>query len=426
MVSFVTLDQWLSYFKTNTVSTAATDLSRFDPILSHLNLHKVSTPVITIVGTNGKGSTAAYLESLYLNAGYKVGVYTSPHLHEFNERIRINGSPVVDEKIIQAFAALFAVDERACLSMFDYLTLAALFIFAKEELDLIILEAGIGGRLDAVNVVSATGVVVTSIGLDHGALLGDTRDVIAQEKVAVFRSNCWAVSSVKDAPSVIADYARALGVDLHQINKDYQYENVALIDPQGAINNNRPQSSAFTLPNTATQDYFATVSKVGELMSGILPVKSEHVRLAFSSARLPGRFEYWGKPCHCLFDVAHNPEATTYLAARIRQSYPDYRCVAVIGMRTTKDIVESCRPLFSLIKQWYTATLPTRNGATKQQVALALNELGVGGCQSFDSVERAMSAAIQHVQSDDKTLLVVFGSFSTVALAQTYCLTMRD
>ncbi len=354
-MSLTTLQQWLSYISESNISTVAVDLSRFAPFVAALNLHQAKAPVITVVGTNGKGSTVAYLESLYLAAGYRVGVYTSPHLHQFNERVRINGAPVSDAKIIQAFKVLFTICDYVYLSMFDYITLAALYIFRQEDLDLIILEAGIGGRLDAVNIVSANGVVLTSIGLDHTELLGGTRELIAREKVAVFRPNSWAVSAVADPPQVIADYAHELKVDLHQINKDYQVDGKVDNTVAAGLYVDSCGSQTLQLYNTITNDFVATINKIADLMSLILPVKVAHLHAVFLTTKLPGRFDYWAKPCSCLFDVAHNPQATAYLAARIRQHFAGYRCIAVIAMRTTKDIVESCRPLFSLIEQNQTA-----------------------------------------------------------------------
>jgi dihydrofolate synthase / folylpolyglutamate synthase len=421
-----TLNQWLHVLTQSEISTVAVDLSRLQVYLDKLELCLTDIPVLTVVGTNGKGSTVAYLENMYKLAGYRVGSYSSPHLHDFNERIRINARAVTDEIIVQAFAALLSVNDTICLSPFDYFTLAALYIFKHANLDLIILEAGIGGRLDAVNAVSATGVVLTSVGLDHAHILGSSRHLIAKEKIAVFRPDCWAISVAAEPPAVIAEYALELNVDFYQLGQGFKLQARRCAECVDYVFFGNERWSEFRLSAQVMAEHVATVCKVSELLSTILPVARDVVIAALSQVRLPGRFEYWRNPCHCVFDVAHNPQAAGKLVKRLGDAFSGYRFVAVVAMRDTKDIVETCRPLLSLINQWYTATLPSRHGATQQQMLTALTSIGADVVHGCGSVEGAMSDAIQYASSLDKTLIVTFGSFSTVAIAQQYCLKIRN
>lgn len=392
-------------------------LERIQRVQQSLDTGRIKSAVVTVAGTNGKGSTVAYLESIYRAGGYKVGCYTSPHLVHFNERIRINGECVDDETLCQAFASVEAARRGVRLTYFEFTTLAALSILVDAGLDVILLEVGLGGRLDAVNIVDPDVAVVTAIDLDHQAWLGDTRELIGYEKAGIFRGGVPAVCSDANPPASVIAYANQVGATLYCIGQHYRFER------SGEKWSWQGMSAEYTnlalpgLVGAHQLDNAAGALAAVQLLSGCLPVTSMTINLGLSQPYLPGRTEIVGDSPQLVLDVAHNPQATTRLAQTLAALDPDrrtpVRTVAVAGMLKDKDIVASLLPMTSIVDRWFVTGLEGPRAASGQQIAEALRaidkDITVTVCTS---VANAFAAAL--AEANIGTRIVIFGSFQTV------------
>jgi dihydrofolate synthase / folylpolyglutamate synthase len=384
---------------------------------------------IIVAGTNGKGSTCAMLEAILLSSGYRVATYTSPHLIHFNERARINGQAIESNSLIVHFQA---VDEArlqspsVTLTYFEFTTLAILRAFAESRVDVMILEVGLGGRLDAVNIVDADCSIVTSIDLDHVELLGDTREKIAIEKAHVFRSNKPAICSDPMAPSTLVDYAQKIGANLWLFGRDFNYSG----DKQQwsyAGRQNRRNSLAYPALRGANQLLNASgVLAALDALRLRLPVTAGAVRQGLAVVDLPGRFQVLaGRPV-IVMDVAHNPHAVGHLASNLDNMGFFPYTYGVVGMLSDKDIRSSFAKLIEKVDHWMLCTLPGPRGASAAHLSSILNELGVFDGQNertislFDDLQHAPALALAAAKgrAAEADRILVFGSFLTVADAQ--------
>ncbi len=380
-------------------------------------------PLIVVGGTNGKGSTCAYLEAIYACAGYRVGCYTSPHLLEYNERVRVDRAPVDDQTLCAAFARVEDARQAAgavALTYFEFGTLAAWEVFAAREVEVLILEVGLGGRLDAVNVYDADCAVVTGIALDHTDWLGDTREAIGFEKAGIYRRGKPAICADPEPPQSLLDHAEAIGADLQLFGRDFGASADAaqwtFWARDGLRRSALPQPAlrgACQLRNAA-----AALAAV-ESLAGRLPVPASAVRRGLVEIDLPGRFQILprapGSPT-IILDVAHNPQAVAVLAANLAALGSGARTIAVAGMLADKDIAGALSELKGRIDFWLLAGLDTPRGAPAAALAaiVAEHELG-GSVECFASPAQACACAAKRAGEDDRIL--VFGSFLTVAAA---------
>jgi dihydrofolate synthase/folylpolyglutamate synthase len=400
---------WLDYIERQHPRPIALGLDRVLEVFSALKI-RISCPVITVGGTNGKGSTCAMLESVLRFAGYRTGLYSSPHLLRYNERVRIAGREAEDEALAEAFAAVESARGSIPLTYFEFGTLAAFFLFSKQNIDAAILEVGLGGRLDAVNVVDADCAVLTSVGIDHVEFLGETREAIGAEKAGIFRSGRPAVVADPDPPrSVLRSDAKLL-----LLGRDFGYQpqgtqwsywgpagkRSGLAHPalRGAMQL-RNASAAFTALDTLREQ---------------LPIAMQDVRRALAEVALPGRFQVLpGRP-QVVLDVAHNPEAAAALAVNLGDSGFSPETIAVFGMLRDKDIAGVARAVAPRITRWHLATLPGPRGADARLLAGVLHAMEIKtAIAEHDSVAEALAAAKSEAAENDK--IVVFGSFLTVA-----------
>jgi len=403
------LADWLAYIERQHPQAIALGLDRVREVLGRLEA-RIDCPVITVAGTNGKGSTVAMLEAILRAAGYRTGLYTSPHLWRYNERVRVAGEEAGDAELAEAFAAVEAARGDVPLTYFEYGTLGALWLFARSRLDALVLEVGLGGRLDAVNVVDADCAVLTSVGIDHVEYLGPDRESIGREKAGIFRRGRPAVVADPDPPaSVLAADARLL-----LAGRDFGYENQgsqwAWWGPSG-----RRAGLAHPALRGAVQLRNASAAMMAlECLRDRLPVAMQDVRRGLAEVTLPGRFQVLpGRP-QVILDVAHNPQAASVLAANLAASGFAPETIAVLGMLRDKDLVGVVRAVAPRVTRWHLATLPGPRGATARDLAVALAEAGVRA-PSFEhaSVAAALAAAKGEAGENDK--IVVFGSFLTVA-----------
>ena len=415
-----TLAGWLAYLETLHPKSIAMGLERVADVAARMSI-RVASPVVTVAGTNGKGSTCALLESIYRQAGYRTGLYTSPHLTRFNERVRIGGVEMDDAALVSAFDAVEIVRRAPStptpLTYFEFTTLAALHLFTSERLDVLILEVGLGGRLDAVNLIDADVAVVTAIDVDHVDYLGPTREHIGAEKAGIFRSGRQAICGDFDPPHTLVAHAQAVGAPLWRIGLDFVYAE------QGTQwRYEGPGGNRYGLPYPALRGRYqlgnaATALAATDALREPLPVAASAIRDGLVRVDLAGRFQVLpGRPTIVL-DVAHNPHAARALAETLSTMGYHPRTFAVFGMLADKDIEAVARALAPRVDAWYIAPLPGPRGASVARVEAALRAAGVTqqAIRGFDDVAHAFDAA--RADANDADRIAAFGSFLTVAAA---------
>ena len=378
---------------------------------------KQACPLIIVGGTNGKGSTCAYLEAIYTFAGYRVGCYTSPHLLEYNERVRIDSVPVDDASLCAAFARVERARQAdgAALTYFEFGTLAAWELFAERQVDVLILEVGLGGRLDAVNAYDADCAIVTGIAIDHTDWLGNTREAIGFEKAGIYRAGKPAICADPQPPQSLLDHANAIGADLHLLGRDFGYFG----DKTQWAFWGRDKLRRGGLANPALRGAYqlrnaSAVLAAVELLKERLPVSMQAVRRGLLEIEVAGRFQVLpGRPAIVL-DVAHNPQAVAGLVDNLGDMGFFQKTFALVGMLGDKDIAGALAPLAGKVDAWLLATLDVPRGALAEVLAdVVLAEKLGGSIECFASPALAFAQAAKLAGENDRIL--AFGSFYTVA-----------
>ncbi len=409
-----TLSEWLAHCEQLHPQAIDLGLDRVRQVAQRMNL-RLTMPVITVAGTNGKGSTCALLEAIYLQAGYKTGVYTSPHLVHFEERCRLVGESPQAEVFASAFACVEGARHDTSLTYFEFSTLAILKMMSDAELDVVILEVGLGGRLDAVNIIDPDCAIITSIDLDHTALLGTDRDSIGLEKAGIMRAGQPVVISDPMPPESVVKHAQALGADAWLLGKDFNFSGDQL-QWSWAGRGRRYSGLAYPALRGANQLLNASgVLAALEVMRPQLPVTAQAIRNGLAMVELTGRFQIVpGEPVLVL-DVAHNPHSVAALAANLDAMgfYPTTH--AVFGAMADKDLDSMLKKLLPLVDAWYFTDLPLPRACTAQQLAAdwaALNTRKDVRSSVHETPQKALDAAILAADPTDRIL--VFGSFYTV------------
>ncbi len=409
------LVQWLSYLERIHPSVIDLGLERVARVRDRLGLAP-GFPIITVGGTNGKGSVCAMLECMLSFAGYRVGLYSSPHLLRYNERVRVARREVDDATLVEAFARVEPARTPDSLTYFEFGTLAAMDVFIREKVDVAVLEVGLGGRLDAVNAFDADCTVVTTVDIDHMEYLGPDRESIGREKAGIFRANVPAICGDEDPPATLTQHAAKVGAPLQLIGRDYGYT-VGRDDWQ--FWSLRGKRSG--LPHPALRGVYqlanaATALCALEQVADRTPVDMGAIRRGLVEVDLPGRFQIVpGRPM-VILDVGHNPHAARGLSASLTAMPKAGRVIAVFAMLKDKDIAGVVRALVDQVDLWLVATLPGPRGADAAHVAQVLAEVGVHApVEKFDSAAEAYRNAVRFAGQDDKIL--VFGSFFTVGAA---------
>lgn len=411
------LAQWLAYLESIHSRPIDMGLDRVREVAGRLGLD-LGAVTIVVGGTNGKGSTCAMLEAMLLSAGYKVGLYTSPHLLDFNERARVNGESASDAALAEQFAAVDAARGETSLTYFELTTLAILRLFAQAGLDAVILEVGLGGRLDAVNIVDADCAIVTSVDLDHVEWLGDDREKIGWEKAHIYRPGKPAICADPMPPQSLVDYAESIGADLWRFGRDYNYAGDKQQWNYGGRSQRR-NALAYPALRGANQLLNASAALAAlEALRDRLPVPQQAVRLGLLQVQLPGRFQILPGQPTVILDVAHNPHAAAVLADNLDNMgfYP--YTYAVFGMLNDKDIDGVIARLGDRIDHWYCAGLPGPRGLSGEELAARLRARGAredkdSSVQACADPAAAFAAARERMGEGDRIL--VFGSFLTVA-----------
>ncbi|MDN0111651.1 bifunctional tetrahydrofolate synthase/dihydrofolate synthase [Yersinia mollaretii] len=396
------LAAWLDYLERLHSQPIELGLERVKQVAEHLDLLKPAPKVFTVAGTNGKGTTCCTLESILLAAGLRVGVYSSPHLLRYTERVRIQGQELSEAEHSHSFAQIEAGREDISLTYFEFGTLSALQLFKQAKLDVVILEVGLGGRLDATNIVDSDVAAITSIAIDHTDWLGFDRESIGREKAGVFRAGKPAVVGEPDMPLSIADVAAKLGAQLYQRDKAWQFSQQ---EQSWCWQCDDRQWADLPLPNVPLAN---AATALAVLHYSKLPLSEAAIHQGLQAARLPGRFQRVSEQPLLILDVAHNPHAARYLTDRLAQLPKQGKVRAVVGMLSDKDIAGTLACLAEQVDEWYCAPLEGPRGATAAQLAEHLSL-----SRQFGDVETAWRQAMQDAEPQD--VVIVCGSFHTVA-----------
>lgn len=401
---------WLAWLEHAHPVKIDLSLDRVGAVLHALAPRIDGVPVITVAGTNGKGSTVALLEAIYRAAGYRTGAYTSPHLLAYNERIRVDGVPLSDEAIVAAFERIDCARGGVSLTYFEFGTLAALDCFGRAGCEVLLLEVGLGGRLDAVNVVDPDVAVITSVDLDHMHFLGTDRDAIGREKAGIFRTGRPALVNDPDPPASVLTHARAIGAVTECVGAQYD------VDAVGACLHYRDANGTLELPRPAVPGAVqvrnaAAALRAVRLLDARLPVNVAALAAGLRAVQLPGRFERCGRAPQWVLDVGHNPQAARNLARNLADHPVDGATHAVLGMLADKDAAGFVAPLLSLISRWELAPLTGTRGREATALAEALGPAVRG------RVHADVAAACAAAAADRPARVVVCGSFHTVEAA---------
>jgi len=407
------LAEWLDYIERIHPKSIQLGLERVAKVRDAMG-KPISAAVFTVAGTNGKGSTCAMLESILLAAGYKVGLYTSPHLLRYNERVRIDGVPVGDERLCAAFEAVEHARGDITLTYFEFGTLAAWEIFTSRPLDAVILEVGLGGRLDAVNAFDTDCALLISVDLDHMEYLGNTRESIGSEKAGIFRAGKPAIVADADPPRSVLDRAAAIGADLLLIGREFGFRQQGQQWMYWGPNGRRGGLAAPALRGERQLANAAAALAALDALRMRLPMGMQDIRNGLARLELPARFQVLpGRPTVVL-DVAHNPQAAGVLADNLAVMGFHPETYAVFGMLKDKDIEGVCRALKDKFSAWFAAGLSVPRGASADTLARALSAAGASGeVACFENPREAYAAARKRSGENDR--IVVFGSFHTVA-----------
>lgn len=414
------LTDWLALLESRHAETHIDmGLARVQQVKEAMGL-EFDCPVIMVAGTNGKGSTCSMLESILLRAGYRVGLYIKPHFLHFNERARINGDMADDASLVAAFNAVEARRGDVPLTYFEFTTLAIMHLLAGRGLDVVILEVGLGGRLDAVNVVDADVAIVTSVDIDHTDYLGDTREAIGFEKAGIFRPGKAAICSDPVPPQSLIDHANAIGADLWLLSRDFNYSGDKQQWNYGGRTMRR-NSLAYPSLRGANQLLNASAALAAlEVLKHELPVGAQEVRSGLVMVELPGRFQVLpGRPT-VIYDVAHNPHAAATLAQNLGNMGFHPYTFAVFGVMQDKDIDGVIAPMAEYIDHWNIAQLPSPRSADPEQLVEKVQrhrkpdaKPGEWTASTFPDPGAAFADAMKRAGENDR--IVVFGSFYTVA-----------
>ncbi len=416
MIYPATLEAWLQQLEARNRDPIVLGLDRVAQVRDRLGLSP-EIPVITVGGTNGKGSVCAYLEAILTAANLHVGCYTSPHLLRYNERVRIAGREATDTELCAAFAAVEDARHEGMpypvpLTYFEHGTLAAMWLFQHAGLDALVLEVGLGGRLDAVNAWSADCAVVTSVDLDHQQFLGETRGEIGFEKAGIYRTGRPAICGDSDPPFSLLAHADAIGAQMLRIGEGIRVEINEVGWTCRVGSNAYPALPRLAMPGR--HQYANAACAVAALWSlrSRLPVSMNAFRAGLASARQTARFQIIGHQPMRILDVAHNPHAARALADNLADLPPSGKCIAVFAMLADKDVASVIQALRSRIRHWHVAGLNLPRGLDAESLAVALRDAGCD-CERHGSVPEAWRAAC--LQAEPADTILAFGSFHTVA-----------
>lgn len=413
---FNSLPDWLSWQETLHPNAIDLGLERVRAVVQRMQLLQLACAVIIVGGTNGKGSTVAMLEAIVRAAGYHVGAYTSPHLLRYNERVRVNGVEASDAELCAAFARVDAARGDTSLTYFEFGTLAALDIFSHSNLDVMVLEVGLGGRLDAVNILDADVALVTSVALDHTEWLGPDRESIAREKAGIYRTGKPAIFGESDVPRSLQQRALDIGANLYRYGTEFGARPATNAWTWWGLGKERHALVLPALRGAHQLQNAASALMALELLADRLPLTQAQIRTGLMTVEIPGRFQVVPGPVTRIYDVAHNPHGAHALAQTLRTHPCDGRTFAVCGMLRDKDLPATLAELTALVDVWYVAPVNSPRTALADDLAAAARRADAGKpVFACADIAAAQQQACSDAREGDR--IVVFGSFYTVAAA---------
>jgi dihydrofolate synthase/folylpolyglutamate synthase len=412
---FPTLQAWLDWQQALHPKTIDLGLERVREVMGTLGLDRPGRVVLTVGGTNGKGSVVAYLDAILRAAGYSAGTFTSPHLLRYNERIRLGGEPVRDGDLVEAFGRIDEARGGTSLTYFEWNALAAFLLMERAGLDVAVLEVGLGGRLDAVNAVDADVAAIVSVGLDHCEWLGDTFEAIGREKAGIFRRGRPAIFGSRDMPWSVASAATAIGARLRRLGVDFDF----VERPDGwdyvGTGSRRAELPLPALPGAAQLGNAATALAVLESAEPALLVPDDAVRAGLAEARLSGRFQVVTGDPEWILDVAHNPDAARILAQSLGMRPAQGQTIAVCGILADKDVDGIVRSMCPVVDRWIAVGLDGPRTLDADALAGRVEAVGVDAVRCAPDVAAGCRMASELARPGDR--VIVFGSFLTVGAA---------
>lgn len=409
---FDKLAEWLRWQESLHSQAIDLGLDRVSRVYQRLSIKTIAKTVVTVAGTNGKGSAVSLLETLFRTAGYRTGSYTSPHLLRYNERICIAGLPVDDAELVEAFTAVDQARGDITLTYFEFGTLAAFYLFARQPLDVVLLEVGMGGRLDATNIIDADAALITAIGLDHQDWLGTTRDEIAREKAGILRPGKIAVCGDRDPPPVLFQESERLGVELHRLGVEFDY---SLADTAWRWRGNGATFTGLPLPevcNAAQLENASAALQLAVLIRDTLPFSAEHLANALRAYIPPGRCQIIGRNPEIRLDVAHNPQAAAALAEVLSRGGPQTTHM-VFGILADKDAAGIIGCFAPLVNHWYFGVPDCQRALQLSDLRRISGEASLTSTYFYPTIAEAFARALQAAQTSDR--IIITGSFYTVA-----------
>ncbi len=394
-----TLEDWLAYAEKLHPVGWDLGLARVSVVGERLGVLNPGDTTVLVAGTNGKGSTCEYLEGFAMATGLLVGKSTSPHLHKFNERIAINGVPVSDDDIATAYSAIDIGRQDTSLTYFEFAALASMLLFRDASVDVAILEIGLGGRLDAMNIANPDFCIITAISLDHQSWLGDTREAIGLEKAGIMRKGIQCLVSDRDPPLTLNSHARSIGAPLRFIGRDFDLDS----DLDSDLDTNLEKEVDFALP----RDSFIVAREAAHRLSWDTSQQDEIAR----TTRLEGRRSWHHGKCPVLFDVAHNEAAAQDFADYVRGLETRGSIHALVGMYKDKDVEAVSRPFRGLVKTWHLTDIDDPRAESANNLFKRLGALE--NVKTYANIIPAIAGIRELAEEDD--LIIVFGSFPVVA-----------
>ena len=411
---FDTVNEWLDWQQTVHPLNIDFKLERILSVYEKLNVSSIAKKVITVAGTNGKGSTVSFLESILSNTNYNVGTFTSPHILKYNERIKINQKEIDDESLLDVFELIDKKRGSTTLTYFEFATLSAFYLFSKSDLDVAVLEVGLGGRLDATNIIDSDISIITSIGIDHTEFLGSTIDSIALEKAGVMRPFKKSIFAQDKPPAALFQYAKNNSVNLLVHNNDYSVTRNA--NTWGIKSKNITIENIPNLKMIGDYQYnYAAASTMA--LAEILPEcisDDNQTKEALCNTQISGRFQYLKKSPDIILDVAHNEDASKSLARNIKNiGYK--KIIAVLGILADKDVYSIVEPFSSFINHWHVGTIDSERGMNSDEIKYRINSLFKNSLSisTYSSISSAFISAVN--SQDNDTLILAYGSFYTVS-----------
>jgi len=410
------LEEWFDYIQTLHHREIELSLERVKTVYNRMHPSGLRFKVISVAGTNGKGSTSELISSIYRGAGYQVGKFTSPHLINFNERFNLNGKPVSDKHLLNAFINVEANRKDTPITFFEYGTLVAVELFVNAQVDIAVMEIGLGGRLDSVNILDPDIAIVTSVSIDHAAWLGDTIDKIAYEKVGIARANRPLLIGFPDAPKTMLNYAKEIDAELNLVGQEFGFKESKSAGTWEWFGSKRVLKN-LPLPFDQGDVQLANCSlalQSVDLLSDSLPVSEPHVRQGIVSAHIDGRCQIISKSPLVVLDVAHNQASVARLSEFVSaQLGPDSgRVIAICGMLADKQVSQSLESISSLIDSWHVATIHNERGAKSDDLDKSIKLVSNAEVNVYDYVVDAFKTVKADLKFND--CLVVFGSFHIV------------